>query len=249
MPLISIITPAYNSASFLPQTIASVQAQSVTDWEMLIVDDASTDNSAEIVELLAAQDPRLILIRQPHNQGPAAARQAAITRAQGRYLAFLDSDDLWLPEKLARQLSFMAEKKAALSYTSLRRISEDGTQTGEARPIPPSLTYSQLLKNTAIACSTAIIDRELSGPVAIIEGPIDDYTLWLSILKRGLVAHGLNEDLTRYRARIGSLSGKPIRCASWVWWVLRKVEKLPLPYAIWCFAHFAVRAVLKRLTF
>jgi glycosyltransferase involved in cell wall biosynthesis len=167
MPLVSIITPSWNVERLIGETIASVQAQTFQDWELLIADDCSTDNTAAAIEGFAAKDPRIKLIRQPRNGGPALARQAAIEQAQGRFIAFLDSDDLWLPPKLERQLAFAREHRAALSFTAFRRIDENGSVTGRLIPVPASLTYDQLLKNTAIATLTALVDRDIAGDIAM----------------------------------------------------------------------------------
>jgi teichuronic acid biosynthesis glycosyltransferase TuaG len=249
MPLVSIITPSWNVERLIGETIESVQAQTFGDWELLIADDCSTDQTPAVVSGYAAADPRIKLIRQPRNGGPALARQAAIDHATGRYLAFLDSDDLWLPNKLERQLAFAERQRAPLSYTGFRRIDEAGAVTGRLIQVPQSLTYEQLLRNTSIATLTAMVDRDLAGPVAMKNEPYDDFCLWLSILKPGLVAHGLNEDLARYRVRGVSVSSRRFRSASWVWHIYRRVEKLPFPKAAWCFAHWSTRAWLKRLEF
>src|SRR5581483_4950061 len=124
MPLVSIIMPSWNVERFIEETIHSVQAQTFGDWELLIADDCSTDRTPAIIAEIGARDPRVKLIRMPKNGGPALARQASIDQAQGRYLAFLDSDDLWLPAKLERQLASAGQKQAALSYTAFRRIDE-----------------------------------------------------------------------------------------------------------------------------
>jgi teichuronic acid biosynthesis glycosyltransferase TuaG len=249
MPLVSIITPCWNVERLIGETIQSVQAQTFGDWELLIADDCSTDRTPAIVERFAASDPRIRLIRQPRNGGPALARQAAIDQAQGRYLAFLDSDDLWLPAKLERQLAFAQKVGAPLSYTGFRRIDEAGSVTGRLITVPESLTYRQLLKNTSIATLTAMVDRHLAGKIAMRNEPYDDFCLWLSILKPGLVAYGLNEDLARYRVRGHSVSSRPLRSARWVWHIYRNVEKLSLLKSAWCFAHWSTRACLKRLQF
>jgi teichuronic acid biosynthesis glycosyltransferase TuaG len=249
MPLVSVITPAWNAADYIAVTIESVRAQTMPDWEMLIADDGSDDRTPEIVAGVARSDPRVKLLRCRENGGPARARQVAVDAASGRYLAFLDSDDLWLPAKLERQVAFMAAKEAALSYTSFRRISADGKRTGRPRPIPASLSYRQLLCNTAIATLTAMVDRSIAGAVSITNAGNEDFCLWLSILRRGHVAHGLREDLARYRVRDNSLSSRPLRSAGWVWHVYRRVEHLSWPDAAWCLTNFAVRAWAKRLRF
>ena len=249
MPLVSIITPSWNVERFIGETLASVQAQTFTDWEFLIADDCSTDRTPALIEEAAARDPRIKLIRQAKNGGPALARQASIDQASGRFLAFLDSDDLWLPTKLERQIAFAKEKRAAISYTAFRRIDEAGTVTGRLITVPEQLNYEQLLKNTSIATLTAMVDREVSGPVAMKNEPYDDFCLWLSILKDGHVAHGLNEDLARYRVRGVSVSSRRARSAGWVWHIYRNVEQLSLVKSAWCFGHWATRAWLRRREF
>ncbi len=249
MPLVSIITPSWNVASLIGETIGSVQAQTMTDWELVIADDCSTDQTAAVVEGRAASDRRIRLIRQPRNGGPALARQAAIEQAQGRFVAFLDSDDLWLPAKLERQIAFAQANRAALSYTAFRRIDETGSVTGRLIEVPASLSYEQLLKNTSIATLTAMVDRDVAGPIAMKNEPYDDFCLWLSVLKPGHVARGLNEDLARYRVRGSSVSSRPLRSAGWVWHIYRNVEQLSPIKSAWCFSHWAVRAWLKRREF
>jgi teichuronic acid biosynthesis glycosyltransferase TuaG len=249
MPLVSIITPSWNVERFIEETIHSVQAQTFADWELLIADDCSTDKTPELIEAASARDPRVKLIRQERNGGPALARQASIDHAQGRYLAFLDSDDLWLPNKLERQLAFAREKRAALSYTAFRRIDESNTTTGRLIEVPTSLSYEQLLKNTSIATLTVLVDREIAGPVAMKNEGYDDFCLWLSILRPGHTAFGLNEDLARYRVRGTSVSSRPMRSAKWVWHIYRNVEHLPLIKSAWCFGHWGARAWLKRREF
>jgi glycosyltransferase involved in cell wall biosynthesis len=249
MPLVSIITPSWNVAPLIAETIGSVQGQTFRDWELLIADDCSTDQTAAVVESHAASDPRIKLIRQPRNGGPALARQAAIERATGRFIAFLDSDDLWLPAKLERQIAFAQANRAALSYTAFRRINETGSVIGRLIEVPDSLNYEQLLKNTSIATLTALVDRDVAGNIAMRNQPYDDFCLWLSILKPGHIAHGLNEDLARYRVRGSSVSSRPLQSAGWVWHIYRNVEQLSLIKSAWCFAHWGARAWLKRREF
>jgi teichuronic acid biosynthesis glycosyltransferase TuaG len=247
--MVSIITPSWNVENLIGETIESVQAQTFGDWELLIADDCSKDNTAAVIDSFAQNDPRIKLIRQPHNGGPALARQAAIEQASGRFVAFLDSDDLWLPSKLERQIAFAQERRAALSFTAFRRINENGSMTGRLIPVPNSLTYGQLLKNTSIATLTALVDRDIAGNIAIKIEPYDDFCLWLSILKAGHTAHGLNEDLARYRVRGVSVSSRPLRSAGWVWHIYRNVEQLSPVKSAWCFAHWSARAWLKRRRF
>ncbi|MFC5299822.1 glycosyltransferase family 2 protein [Azospira restricta] len=246
--LVSVITPAYKAEKTIAETIRSVQAQTYPDWEMLVVDDGSPDGTAGVVAQFALEDPRVRLIRQA-NAGPAMARQAALEQARGRYVAFLDSDDLWLPEKLARQLEFMSQYQAAISYTSFRRIRADGSGAGHRIRIPARLTYRQLLGNTALATSTVLIDRALTGDFQMTKTYYDDFVLWLEILKRGHVALGLNEDLMRYRVMGLSVSRNKGRSARMVWGTYREIERLSLPVSAFHFVRYAVNAWRKYRTF
>lgn len=243
--LVSIVTPAWRAARFVGATIRSVQAQDYTNWEMLIVDDCSPDDTVAVVASFAQHDPRVRLIRQPRNGGPAAARNAALDAAAGRYLAFLDSDDLWLPAKLSTQLAFMRMQRVALSYTEFRRISEDGSRTGERVKVPTSLTYRQLLCDTSIATSTVMIDRTLTGDFRMKKTYYDDFAAWLEILRRGHVARGLREDLMRYRVVGNSVSRDKMRSAAMVWRTYREIERLGVLDSSWCLLNYAIRGALK----
>ena len=243
--LVSIITPAYRAAAFVQDTIRSAQGQDHTVWEMLIVDDCSPDDTRERVSALARTDARVRLIHQSTNQGPAVARNIALEAANGRFVAFLDSDDLWLPHKLSTQLEFMRTRDAAMSYTEFCRMSPDGTRIGHRISVPPTLTYRQLLCNTAIATSTVMIDQLKTGRVRVPIAPYDDFAAWLSILRRGHLAHGLQRDLMRYRVVSGSISRSKRRSASWVWITYRRIEGLGRLRSSWCFANYAVRGWLK----
>lgn len=238
-PLVSVVTPAFNARRFIAEAVGSVLAQTFADFEMLVVDDCSPDDTAEIVSALARADGRVRLIQHRENGGPAAARDSALERARGRYVAFLDSDDLWLPGKLEEQISFMQERDAALSYTQYRRISEDGKPISPPIPIPPRLDYRGLLKNTAMATSTVVVDRTKTGPFRMIRTYYDDFALWLTLLKKGFVAHGLRKDLVRYRVVAGSWSRNKRRSVYYTWRIYRDVERLGLADSVWCLFHYA----------
>lgn len=246
---VSIITPAYNAARFVAEAVESVRRQTYDQWEMLVIDDCSRDETREIVRALARQDSRVKLIEQPANGGPARARQAGLDAASGRYIAFLDSDDLWLPQKLERQLAFMDACNSAISFTQFRRISADGLGVGKLIRIPDRLDYSRLLRNTAIATSTVVVDRHKTGPFSMTVTYYDDFVLWLSILRKGFIAHGLQEDLMRYRVASGSWSRNKLRSALWVWRTYQHIEKLSVPYSAWCFAGYVWNAVSKYRSF
>jgi teichuronic acid biosynthesis glycosyltransferase TuaG len=247
--LVSIVTPAYNATRFVPQTIESVLSQTHHDWELLIVDDCSTDDTASLVGRYAAHDGRVRLLRHELNGGPAQARQTALQASRGRYIAFLDSDDLWLPQKLEHQLAFMQRTQAALSFTQFRRVDAEGRTLGRLIDVPEQLSYRALLKNTAIATSTVVIDRQQTGPLEMKRTYYDDYALWLEILRRGFVAHGLREDLMRYRVLGNSVSRNKLRSAAMVWRLYRDVERLGVLRSAWCFSHYAARAAFKYRAF
>lgn len=247
--LVSIVSPAYNAERFIADSIESVQAQSHKTWEMLVVDDGSQDATREIVLEYASNDRRIRSIFLSENGGPAAARQAALTVAKGRYIAFIDADDLWLPRKLERQLDFMREREAVVSFTAFRRASANLNRVGRLIKVPESLDYSGLLRQTAIATSTVIVDRGKSGPLVMKQTYYDDFALWLSILRRGVLAYGLNEDLVRYRVVGNSISRNKIKSAKWVWRTYRSVEGLGRVRSCWCLANYACNAVLKYARF
>lgn len=243
--LVSIIVPAYKAAAYIDRTIESVVAQTYPHWEMLVADDCSPDGTRDAVAAWSRREPRVRLIALERNGGPAAARNAALQRASGRWIAFLDSDDMWLPAKLERCLAHAQANRAALVYTGYRRVSHDGSRVGDYIGVPPMLTYRRLLGNTAIATSTVLIDRSLAGEVRMTPVFYDDFVCWLSILKRGHVAHGLDEDLMRYRVLAQSVSRKKGRSAREVWKTYRQVEQLGLLAASWYFLRYALNALRK----
>lgn len=243
--LVSIITPAWNAADFIADAITSVQEQSYCDWELLIVDDCSSDDTCKIIESFAEKDGRVRLIRQPRNYGPAAARNSALRQASGRWVAFLDSDDFWLPEKLEKQVAFHADCGGPLSFTAYRRISVDGQSLGHLILVPRWLNYWGLLKNTAIATSTVLIDRECTGDFEMQPTYYDDFVCWLRLLRSGGCAAGLNEDLMRYRVVKGSVSRNKWRSALEVWKTYRGVERLNLFRSMWVFCFYGLNAIRK----
>ena len=211
MNLVSIITPSYNSERYIAQTIESVLAQTYLNWEMIIVDDVSLDNSNEVIKNYIIKDSRLKLIKLEINSGAAIARNRAITEAKGTYIAFLDADDLWLPEKLSSQISFMKENDVALSYSSYESIDELGISLDKIINPPTSLTYNDMLKENMIGCLTAIYDTEKLGKCYMpLIRKRQDYGLWLSILKKTDKAYKAPGILAKYRILNHSLSSNKI---------------------------------------
>lgn len=247
-PLISIITPAYKTAKFIGKTIESVQAQTFTDWELLITDDCSPDELKEVTSKYAESDSRIHYFRLPTNSGPAVARNHSIQSAKGQYLAFLDSDDLWHPTKLEKQLSFMITEKCAFSFTGYQRMTEEGVLYRRVNSVPESVSYRQILTNTSIATLTVMLDRTKVPPILLRPGwGYDDYVLWLEILKNGIVARGLNETLANYRVMSSSVSSNKWRALKWVWLIYQKKENLGFLRSCYCICLFAINASIRRL--
>ena len=183
--MVSIIMPAYNAGSYISESIDSVLAQSFTQWELVISDDGSTDNTLAIVQVYSLRDHRVRLVQTQKNQGAAAARNLAISASIGRFIAFLDSDDLWMPKKLEIQIDRMLKEKAVLSYTAYRKITEQGVQGTHVIEVPATTNYDTLLQSNTIACLTAVYDSQAIGKMYFPEiKQRQDHLLWLKILKR-----------------------------------------------------------------
>lgn len=247
--LVSIVVPVYQAERFIAETIDNVQKQSYENWELLLVDDCSRDGSCAVIEKKAATDSRIRLIRQETNQGAAQARNCGIRNAAGRYLCFLDSDDLWEPDKLAKELAFMKERQAAFVFTGYEFADENGKGLGKIVSVPQEITYSQALKNTTIFTSTVMIDREKICNEDIFMPVIasEDTATWWHLLKVYGKAYGLNRNLVRYRRSANTLSSNKVEAVKRIWNLYRKQEKLNLAYSAYCMCFWALRAVLRRV--
>jgi teichuronic acid biosynthesis glycosyltransferase TuaG len=211
-PLVSIITPLYNAAPFIAQTIASVQDQTYQNWEQIIVDDCSTDSSVDVVKALAGFDNRIKLITLSRNSGAAHTRNVATEAAQGTFIAFLDSDDLWHAEKLEKQIAFMQETGCDVSYTSYVHINENGKPLGKRIAALPELTYKKQHSNNYVGNLTGIYNTTSIGKISAPDvRKRQDWALWLDAIKKsGKPALGLKEDLAFYRVREGSMSSNKL---------------------------------------
>lgn len=244
---ISIVTPMYNGAKFVEQTIISVLKQTYKNWEMIVVDDGSKDNSPDIVNSYILKDERIKLLRQ-ENTGSSAARNNALRHAQGRYICFLDADDIWEDTFLEEQLAFIKEKKAGIVFASYRRVNEDGVDILRPFIVPDRVNYSKLLKSCSISCLTALYDKKKTGDVFFNEamGSMrDDFVFWLSILKKGGYAYGNRKVLASYRVFSLSTTGNKKKVMKPQFMVYYKVEKLGLVKSIYYFTHWAVNGFLK----
>jgi teichuronic acid biosynthesis glycosyltransferase TuaG len=245
---VTIITPCHNSSRFIEETIKSVQSQTFKDWEMVITDDLSKDNSAEIIEKYAATDDRIKLIKLTKNVGAAEARNIGLRAAKGRYIAFLDSDDKWDPEKLEETASIYEEKDVAFSYTDYRVINVDGSETGRTIKALKVIGYKGYMANTLIGCLTVMIDKEKTG---YFEMPIirssHDMALWLLIMRRGFKAYGLNKCLASYRLVPNSNTAGKWKAAKDVWKVYREIEKYQHNPSAFYFCSYAFNALMRRM--
>ena len=243
--LVSIVTPVYNAERFIEQTIQSVLAQTYTDWELLLIDDCSTDDSGKIIQRYAQQDERIKYHRLQENSGAAVARNTAIGLAQGEYLAFLDSDDLWVANKLKRQLSDLKANNAAFVFARIRMIDQQGHVLKENVPIPSMVNYKTLLKRTVIATSTVLLDRKRTGNFSMpLRRGGQDYATWLLLLRKLGFAYGLNECLVEYRVSDNSLSSKKKNSILQVYEIQTQDEHISRTRALFntcCFCLYAFK--------
>lgn len=245
--IVSVIMPMYNSAEFLDESIESVLLQTYKDWELIIIDDCSEDDSKEIVNSYMRLDSRIKLISFSQNMGVAEARNIGIKTAKGRYIAFLDSDDFWLPTKLARQICFMKETKAEFSYTQYRQFINCVGESGILIDVDEKVTYKSLLKGNIIGCLTVIIDRYYIHTIEMPKERHEDYISWLNILKQGFCAYGIKEDLARYRKSPKSLSNNKFKSLIWTWQVYKKNQKLSLMESLYYLIYYVLKGIRKHL--
>lgn len=239
--LVSIITPVYNSEQYIGDTIKSVLAQTHSNWEMLIADDCSRDNTAEVIKQF--DDSRIKYIKLEKNSGAAVARNEALEKAKGKHIAFLDADDMWKPEKLEKQLKFMEKNNIGFSYTGYE-ILRDGEN--KIVKVPQTLSYSQYMKNTIIGTLTVMINKDIVGDVRLVNVKKDhDSMTWAKLLRDGNTAFGVNESLAYYRKVEGSISNDKVRAVKTHWNNCRQVEKLSIPKCLYYFFFYSINAVKK----
>ncbi|WP_454015717.1 glycosyltransferase family 2 protein [Bacillus sp. Marseille-Q7846] len=244
-PHVSVITPSYNSIRFIGETILSVQNQSYENWEMIIVDDASTDQSATKIKEIIEGDSRIRILSLKENVGAAKARNLAIEEARGRYIAFLDSDDIWLPHKLKTQLLFMEEMDVDFSYTSYSLIDENSNELNREVNVPEFVDYHYLAGNTIIGCLTVMLDREKISYIEMPSMQPEDTALWLNLLSEGYEARGIQQVLAKYRIVENSVSRNKIRAAFRYWNLLRKQKPLNSFQTFFYFSKYAYHAYRK----
>ena len=244
--LVSVIMPNYNGAKYISIAIESVIFQTYPFWELIIIDDCSTDNSVNIIEEYVAKDKRIKLIRLPKNSGAAIARNTGIEVALGQYIAFLDSDDVWLPNKLEKQITFMKDNDIDLTYSSFYIINESG-HIKVIRTIKERISYKDLLKTNWIGNLTGIYDTQKLGKVFMENVRHEDYTLWLKILKKIKFAYGLNEPTAKYRILARSYSSNKFNTIQWMWHIYRKIEKLNILQSAYYLISYIFHGIKKRM--
>jgi len=222
--LVSIVMPAYNASKTVANSVMSVQEQSYKNWELLIVDDCSTDDTVFIVRGFSKNDARIKLISLTENSGgPAYPRNVAIKQATGEFIAFLDADDEWLPEKLEKQIAFMRRFNLAISCTGYYVVSFAGANVGSFSP-PQMCSYRDLLAANSVGCLTAMYDVRILGKRYFPICGHEDYALWLKILRNGYTVYGLQESLSRYRLTLGSVSSSKLKVMKYFWNIYKNQE-------------------------
>ena len=242
---VSIIIPVYNAEKFIGKTIESVLNQTYKNWEMLIFNDKSKDNSLKIIKKYSEKDERIKVVDSKENVGVVAARNKLIEIATGEFIAFLDADDYWKQNKLEKQIKFMRKNNALISCTEYTRVTEDEKEINDII-IKEIITYEDMLKNNYLGCLTVIYNANKLGKRYFKERKKnEDYVLWLEIVKETKIIFGLKENLAFYRVLNNSRSSNKIKAAKDRWNVYRKIEKLSLFKSIYYFLQYVIRALKK----
>lgn len=244
--LVSIITPTYNSAKYIRETIASVQNQSHANWEMILIDDCSTDNTVEIIEEIQKTEPRIHLIKSDVNQGPAVSRNKGIRIAKGKYMTFLDADDIWLEDFIENSIATIKTTNIHFVFSSYKRSNENLEFVYSDFIVPEKVTYTDILKTNSISCLTAFIDIEMLGKKMMPEVyKRQDMGLWLKYLKEIPYAYGIKQPKAIYRIRENSLSRNKFNLIKYQWEFYRQVERLSIPSSCYYMLQWTVRGFIK----
>ncbi|MCA0935179.1 glycosyltransferase [Vibrio alginolyticus] len=246
--LVSIVTPTYNSENYIVHTVDTVLSQTYTDWELIIIDDCSTDDTPRLLEQLTRLDSRIKVFSLDSNQGSGVARNKGISLAQGQYLAFLDSDDLWMPNKLEVQVNYLKNKSSGICHTAFVFVDEQGQPRRGAVSVSERVDLLQNLKSTEIGTSTAVINRELVlGDILFSKlRARQDLQLWISLLGRGYCSHGINQSLVKYRVRNGSVSSNKIKMLYVTLKVYLGIENLSFTKRVYTYICYVTNAIRKR---
>lgn len=249
MRLISIVTPSYNSSNYILKTIESVLIQTYEDWELIIVDDCSTDSSCEIIQSFIDSDSRIKLIKQDQNGGAAAARNTGIEHAKGQFIAFLDSDDYWHPEKLEKQLKYFEQYDVDVVFSEYYRFNSSGI-IGKVSVPQQEINFNDLLKGNCIGNLTGIYNFKKHFKTRQRKVGAEDYLFWLEIFsKQNVKGIGISEPLAYYRVadKTKSLSSNKFRSAKWTWDIYYHHLQLGIFTSIHCFIFYIYFALKKRI--
>lgn len=247
-PVFSIITPCYNAGPLIAETIDSVLNQTFAKWEMLIIDDCSSDNSVEVINHYMRNDERIRLLKTSKKSGsPSLPRNIGIENANGKYIAFLDADDVWLPDKLEKELDFAEKNGHDIVYSYYEKMNFEGKRDNRLVTTRPVSTYQSLLKSNSIPCLTSVVTREAIGSTRFKQIPQEDFCFWLDILKRGYKAHNLCEVTALYREAKSSRSANKIDMFKGYWNVIRNHQAISLIPAWYYMITYTVYGVIKYL--
>lgn len=248
MKKVSVIMPMYNVELFVGDAIESVISQTYPDWELLITDDCSTDNSVTVVKKYVENDKRIKLFSTEYNTGsPSEPRNISLSQATGELIAFLDSDDMWLPCKLQEQVDFIEEKHYSFIYSDVEKISCDGCRSNRIDRMKAKTYYKDMLKFCWIPNGGVLITREMIGEVRYKPIPKEDFGFWLDILRKGGMAYGTGRIHSLYRVRPNARSGSICRRIREQWYILRTVERISFVKSIYFMLPFAFNGLIRFL--
>ena len=239
-PLVSIIMPAHNSEQFIGMAIDSVLSQTYQNWELIVVNDNSTDSTCKIVEDYEHRDSRISLYNaEYHNGMPSAPRNTGVNLAKGRFISFLDSDDLWTSTKLEEQVPLFANENVVVVYSNYEKIDEDGKRSNRIVTAPSKLNYAVLLHGNAIGNLTGIYDTQKVGKIKVKDSHHEDYAMWLEILSKGGIGLNTNSTTAFYRLSKSGISRNKIRLLSWQWQIYRNIVHLSIAQSIKYYLFYA----------
>ena len=248
MPQVSIIMPCHNGEKYLRQAVESVLSQSFADWELLIIDDASTDQSPAIAHEYCLQDSRIQLLHTQCSTGkPATPRNVGIEAAKGRFIAFLDCDDQWGPAKLEHQLPLLQQPDCAAAFSNYKKMDAESNIRSAVVTSPAEVNFAQLLDGNCIGNLTGIYDTAKVGKVYQKEIHHEDYLMWLQVLQKGFVARNTGTVEAYYRESGSSVSGSKVKALGWTWAIYRRELGLPLGATVLHFIKYAFKGLLKKL--
>lgn len=247
-PLISIIMPAYNAEPWIEEAIKSVIDQTYQNWELLITEDCSIDNTRKLLANIIKQDNRIKINYNQINKGVAESRNKSLSQAKGRFVAYLDADDVWFPTKLENQLSFMQQNSVAMCFTSYETIEADGTYRNTVH-IPLYVSYKDFLKKPVTCSHTIMFDTEKVKKELLVMPELkrgQDGATWCRVLKNGFIGRGLDLVLAYRRIHPNSLSSNKLSAIKRTWYIYRKVEQLNIADSAYYFVFYAFNAIAKR---